>query len=286
MIGCLDQIFQNAESMEINEGSRIVIMSDCHRGSGDNHDNFLKNRNIFLTALEYYYERGFTYIELGDGDEMWEVDDYSKIIEEHMSAFQLLKKFHDEGRFLMIYGNHDNLKRNAEVLRQVFYSYQKNVLFGDLKVREAFILKYKNYDIFLIHGHQVDLLNSSFSLLSQFLVRYIWKNLELIGVMAPTIAARNYPVSNRVEKRLEKWSQRNNRILISGHTHRPIFPKAGESLYFNDGSCIHPNGITCIEIENGKICLVKWVLLVSHNKVIGMRVPLEKPEEIDAFFSE
>ena len=48
--------------------------------------------------------------------------------------------------------------------------------------------------------------------------------------------------------------------MIAGHTHRPVYPNVGENLYFNDGTCIHPDGITCIEIENGKITLVKWAL--------------------------
>jgi hypothetical protein len=28
--------------------------------------------------------------------------------------------------------------------------------------------------------------------------------------------------------------------------------------YFNDGCCVHSNGITCIELDRGKIRLVKW----------------------------
>ena len=47
-------------------------MSDCHRGQGTEGDNFLKNQNLFLGALEYYNHRGFIYIELGDGDELCE----------------------------------------------------------------------------------------------------------------------------------------------------------------------------------------------------------------------
>ncbi len=35
----------------------MIIMSDCHRGSGDNYDNFLKNQNIFESALLHYYHK-------------------------------------------------------------------------------------------------------------------------------------------------------------------------------------------------------------------------------------
>ena len=50
----LDQIFKNSKSIPMNKSSKIVIMSDCHRGIGNNLDNFIKNRNIYESALQYY----------------------------------------------------------------------------------------------------------------------------------------------------------------------------------------------------------------------------------------
>ena len=64
----LDKIFKSAKRLSIDNNTKIVIMSDCHRGAGDNFDNFVKNQNLFEAALRYYYRRGFIYIELGDGD--------------------------------------------------------------------------------------------------------------------------------------------------------------------------------------------------------------------------
>ncbi len=52
--------------------SRFVLISDCHRGCGNHNDNFLKNQNLYFAALNYYYEKEFSYVELGDGDELWE----------------------------------------------------------------------------------------------------------------------------------------------------------------------------------------------------------------------
>lgn len=291
MIKKLDKIFEKAKRIKIDDKTKIVIMSDCHRGSGDNYDNFLKNKNIYETALLHYYKNGYTYIELGDGDDMWEVRNYYDIVEEHISVFKLLKKFHDSSRLIMIYGNHDISKRSKKNLEKYFYRYydkttqrEVNLLQG-LLVHESLILNYNEYDIFMIHGHQVDLLNGIFWRLSRFLVRHIWKNFELIGIRAPTSAAKNYSVRKNVEKRLEKWSRKNNKILIAGHTHRPIFPKVGQGLYFNDGSCIHPNGITCLEIENGNIALVKWLFHLEQGRLISVeRVVLEKKENIINFF--
>lgn len=273
----LDKIFKNSKRMTIDDNTKIAIMSDCHRGSGNNYDNFIKNQNIFKTALQYYYDKGFSYIELGDGDDMWEVKDYESIINVHLDSFKKLKKFNDSGKLIMIYGNHDIEKKSPKVLKKYFYKYYDNVknkeepLLDNLNVDESLILNYKNYDIFLVHGHQVDFLNNNLWRLSRFLVRYVWRTLEHIGIQDPTSAAKNYQVTKNTEKKLQEWSMKNNKILIAGHTHRAIFPKAGQSLYFNDGSCIHPNGITCIEIENGNISLVKWQFDVDKKDLISVK---------------
>lgn len=64
-------------------------MSDCHRGIGTSSDNFLKNQHLFFAALKYYYKRGYTYIELGDGDELWENRSMKNIVEVHDEVFEM-----------------------------------------------------------------------------------------------------------------------------------------------------------------------------------------------------
>lgn len=289
----IDKIYENSKTLNINYNSKIVIMSDCHRGSGDNYDNFIKNQNIFESALIHYYQKGFTYIELGDGDDMWEVENYKDIIEEHLDTFKILKKFHENNRLLMIYGNHDICKKYPKVLKETFYEYydketeKKEELLKNLVVLESLILKYNEHEIFLIHGHQAGFLNSTLWPVARFLVRHVWRPLENIGIQDPTSAAKNYKGTKKTEKKLEKWSKENNKILIAGHTHRPIFPKLGESLYFNDGSCVHPNGITCIEIENGNITLVKWAFdLKEDNSISVGREIIAGKESINNFFRQ
>lgn len=289
----LDKLFKESKRLVIDDTTKLVIMSDCHRGAGDNYDNFVKNQNIFKAALRYYYMRDFTYIELGDGDEMWEVDDYKEIVEMHLDVFKQLKKFHGLDRLIMIYGNHDIIKKRPSVLEKYFYKYydketkQYKTLLDGLIVYESLILKYKDFDIFLTHGHQVDFFNSNLWYLSRFLVRNIWRNFEHVGVKDPTNEAKNYGVTKNTEKKLKVWSDKNNKILIAGHTHRPIFPKVGQSLYFNDGSCIHPNGITCLEIEKGNITLVKWEFKVNKDGLTSVeRKVIEGNESIIKFFKQ
>lgn len=61
----LDKIYKNSKRIKIDDSTKLIIMSDCHRGAGDNFDNFLKNKNIFNGALNHYFNKGFSYIELG-----------------------------------------------------------------------------------------------------------------------------------------------------------------------------------------------------------------------------
>lgn len=291
MTNKLDTLYSKSPKIKINDQTKIVIMSDCHRGAGNNYDNFVKNKNIYKAALNYYDKQQFTYIELGDGDDMWEVKNYQDIIEEHIDSFLLLKKFKEKNKLYMIYGNHDKCKKNPNILKDYFYTYynketkQKEDLLNNLEVYESLVLEYKNKSLFLIHGHQVDFLNNNLWLLSRFLVRNVWRNLEKIGIKDPTSAAKNYRVTKKTEKKLKKWSTKKNIILVAGHTHRAIFPEKGESLYFNDGSCVHPDGITCLEIENGHITLVKWEYQVKENNAIfvGKKI-LEESTPLENFY--
>ncbi len=81
------------------------------------------------------------------------------------------------------------------------------------------------------------------------------------------------------------WTIEQNQMLIAGHTHRPVFPKPGEPLYFNDGSCVHPRCITAIEIENAAISLVKWTIKVRKDRSLYVeRLVLEGPSPLNTYF--
>lgn len=170
----LDKIYKNSKRIKIDDSTKLIIMSDCHRGAGDNFDNFLKNKNIFNGALNHYFNKGFSYIELGDGDDMWEVKKYDEIINEHLDTFKILRKFHQNNRLIMIYGNHDIEKKYPNVLKKYFYTYYDKItqeekeLLLNLKVYESLIVEYKGKEIFLVHGHQVDFLNSTLWRFSRF----------------------------------------------------------------------------------------------------------------------
>lgn len=249
----LQKAFRNAPSLPLSEKSRYVLFSDCHRGNGSANDNFLKNQHLYLAALKHYYESGFTYIELGDGDELWENRSMEQIADVHNGVFRLLSKFYAEKRLYMLYGNHDIVKKSAPKTDSC--PFPGITFYAGLILRDT----EQEKDIYLTHGHQTDFLNSSLWRLSRFLVRYLWGPAELLGFRDPTSAARNNKKKKKTEEKLTEWAKKEQHILITGHTHRPMIGTA-DAPYCNTGSCVHPHGITCIEIEHRCMTLVKWTL--------------------------
>ena len=157
-------------------------------------------------------------------------------------------------------------------------------LFCDIKYHKGIILKHSKtrQEVFLTHGHQADWWNYTFWKWSRFLVRILWKPLNVMGIADPTSPAKNYKELIKVERRTKKWiTENNNLITIVGHTHRPRFPEPGDIAFFNDGSCVHPRSITGIEIENGAISLIKWQIATTEDGTLQIvRVLLEGPRKL------
>ena len=241
----LQKAFCNAPRLPLSNHSKYVLISDCHRGCGNSNDNFLKNQHLYFAALEYYYKQGYTYIELGDGDELWENRSMEPIIEAHRHVFDLLAKFYREKRLYLLYGNHDIVKKSPRKAKQWFAKEFPGITFYS-----GIILKDREHqkDIYLTHGHQTDFLNSNLWRISRFLVRYVWGPAERLGFLDPTSAAKNNKRKRRAEEKLTDWARKKEHILITGHTHRPMIGTV-DAPYCNTGSCVHPSCITCIEIR-------------------------------------
>lgn len=63
----LDQAYEKALCIPIGMGSRIVLMSDCHRGVGTWGDNFQANQNLFLPRCNIIIEGTSPILNLGMG---------------------------------------------------------------------------------------------------------------------------------------------------------------------------------------------------------------------------
>nr|MBQ8253293.1 serine/threonine protein phosphatase [Lachnospiraceae bacterium] len=273
----LDDVRKAVPVIDFGNDSKFVIMSDCHRGVANWGDNFAPNQHLFFAALSNYYRNGYSYIELGDGDELWENRKPEQILRAHSDAFWLMSEFYKKGRLLMIYGNHDKAKEKNEYVKK-FYGQH----FPGIQILEGIRLRYRcnGTELFLAHGHQGDLLNDTFWRLGRFLVRYVWRPLELFGVHDPTDAGKSYEKANRVERKLEKWVEKREISLVTGHTHRSrLTPRLPG--YFNSGSCVHPRCITALEIADGEIVLVKWAVYVMKDNTLKVaREVLDGPVKL------
>lgn len=214
------------------------------------------------------------------------------IKENHRQSFEMLSRFYKQNRFFAVYGNHDIVKKSRKFPKKHFFSFYcdktfcDRPLFPDITFYPGIILddKLKGHDIYMTHGHQADLLNSTFWRLSCFMVRYIWRSLENIGVPDPTSAAKNNTRKKESEKILAGWALKNQHILVTGHTHHPMTGSKA-SPYCNTGSCVHPAGITAIEIEKRNITLVKWSVNNKKDMVLyASREILGSPAPVDSYF--
>lgn len=248
----LDRAFENAPVLPITANTKYVFFSDCHRGRGTNNDNFLKNESCYLAALHHYCQNNYCYIEVGDGDELWENENLIQIQEIHDKVFEMLFCLKKAGCLYMLYGNHDMVKKDTP------------------NVHEGIVLQAKNppVDLYVTHGHQADFLNSVLWKTARFLVRYLWTPLEYFGVLDPTSAAKNNKKRTKIENRLLNYAQKRGCMILCGHTHRPTLGNSA-SPYFNCGSCVHPKGITCIELTGYQIKLVKWHVSVDPCRHFG-----------------
>lgn len=262
----LEKVYEKARVLKFSDCARLVFMSDCHRGVGNGNDNFEQNQNLCFAALQYYYTNGFTYFELGDGEELWENRSLAKIIESYGNVYWLMREFYRKNRLYMIYGNHDYVKHRQKYVKKnyaYFYNECRNSreeLFPGLEVREAYRVQTAGSELFLLHGHQCDLWNDYLHVFTKWMVRYVWGPLEMVGLKAPAGPTECHRKAEKGEKRFLKFAQEKNIYVICGHTHEA---RLGEDLYLNDGSMVHPRCITAIEIAGGEVCLVKWAVTVS-----------------------
>jgi predicted phosphodiesterase len=289
----ISRAYRSAPRVSFNDDSKFILFSDCHRGDNSFADDFAKNRNIYFHALKHYYHEGYTYCELGDGDELWENLEFKSIYEAHKNVFDLMVQFFSENRLFRLLGNHDMVYRNQKYVKKHLFSYfdkvtgQPKPLFPGITFTEGLILEHEitGQEIFMLHGHQADWMNYRGWRFNRFLVRTLWRQLQIIGIGDPTSPAKNHRELIKVEKRCKRWVVENNNIItIMGHTHRPRFPEPHEIPLFNDGSCVHPRSITGLEIDNGTITLIKWQIETTEDGTLQViRKKLEGPQRFDSY---
>lgn len=203
-------LYHKAHSLELAEHPRLVIFSDLHMGNGSpRRDDFAKNREIFAHVLEEcYWKRGYSLILNGDVEELQKFR-LGTIQKSYSEIYRLFDRFHQAGKLFKTVGNHDSIL--ASLHRLAFpYPYP---------LYHSLMLKAREGDMLLFHGHQVAPLYTYFNDVIAVLLRYI----------AYPLGIKNFSLSHdnskrhKVERSVYELSREKKLVSIIGHTHRPLF---------------------------------------------------------------
>jgi hypothetical protein len=198
-------VFDSAKDVPFDDESRIIIFSDCHRGDSSWTDEFAENQNLFYHALNYYDDRKFTYVEAGDGEDLWECKNFADTRRAYDHIYWRMSSFYEDERLYLIWGNHNSKWKNEKDRRKNLDKYfderlsyeqwepevgalfkdakdesrkkSEKKLFPGIEVYEGLRLRHRKRDlvIFITHGHQGSLFSDRLLWVGKNVVRHIWK---------------------------------------------------------------------------------------------------------------
>ena len=200
----------------------FIIFSDQHRGAKNGADDFMTAEPNYVAALQYYNDKRFHMISLGDSEELWE-NTILQVIRHNSISFEAEKKFAGRNAFTKVFGNHD-LDWEIDPLAT---KYLEEIYSQNLPVLEGLILETtvagETLKIFCTHGHQGDL-QSDGNWFSKFFVSKIWAPLQAYLHINPNTPAYDKDLKTLHNIIMYEWSSlQKNLLLITGHTHQPVF---------------------------------------------------------------
>jgi predicted phosphodiesterase len=202
---------------------RLIIFSDQHRGARNGSDDFAVCENAYLTALEYYNDLQFYFINLGDCEELWENTLFS-ISRHNVAVYGKEKLFLDRDAYCKIFGNHDLFWDNdplVNVWLKRIYGKAFPIFTGAL-IRTG-VSSSDGLDIFCTHGHQGDK-QSDGNAFSKWFVSYIWGPLQNFLEINTNSPSANDNLKTLHNMYMYDWSAAQENIaLVTGHTHQPVF---------------------------------------------------------------
>lgn len=216
------------------ETDRFIIFSDQHKGAKNGSDDFMIAEPNYLAALDHYYRAGFHFISLGDSEELWE-NTVWPVKSKNKLTTEAEKKFLTEKRYTKVYGNHDVFWNNDPFAPLHLLSMYKETV----KIYEGVVLQTTinntKLDIFLTHGHQGDG-QSDGNAFSAWFVSRVWAPIQSYLNLNPNTPAASRELKTVHNRFMYEWSKQDkNPVLITGHTHQPVFASLThlEHLYKN-----------------------------------------------------
>jgi predicted phosphodiesterase len=234
--------------------ARFIIFSDQHKGAKNGSDDFMLAEPNYMAALNHYLEQNFHFISLGDEEELWE-NTIWPVKAKNKESIALQNRFHQKKYYTKVFGNHDIFWNNDPLAGLYLMSMYDKAL----KIYEAVLIKIKignkELPVFLTHGHQGDG-QSDGNPFSAWFVGRIWAPLQIYLNLNPNIPASNNALKTAHNLFMYEWSkQDNNPVLITGHTHQPVFASLThlELLYKKLDKVKKDNDDAAIEVLNKEI---------------------------------
>ncbi len=203
--------------------SRIIILSDQHRGIRDGADDFAVCENSYLTALEYYNQEKFYFINLGDCEELWENTMFG-ISKFNKTVYEKEKLFIDRDAYCKVFGNHDLFWDNDPLASL----WLKKIYGKAIRIYTGALIKIDlspgtTFDVFCTHGHQGDR-QSDGNAFSKWFVSYVWGPLQNFLEINTNSPSANNNLKTLHNMYMYDWSAAQEKtLLITGHTHQPVF---------------------------------------------------------------
>jgi predicted phosphodiesterase len=203
--------------------AKLVIMSDHHKGGGNEADDFIRARHNYITALRFYSSNQFTYIALGDVEELWE-NDINAVFKEHGDSFSIEKEFVAANRFIKIFGNHDMYWVNTVLSNRSWLEKMYGIA---VPVYEGLLVHLDGMPqplrLFLTHGHQGDA-QSDGNKFSKWFVAHIWSRVQAYLEVKINSPSKDYLLRDKHNIMMYEWTVKHpHTLLITGHTHKPVF---------------------------------------------------------------
>ncbi|MEO8406135.1 MAG: metallophosphoesterase [Chitinophagaceae bacterium] len=231
MFKALDKLYKDINAQPCKRGpvlsfqqdtGKFIVFSDQHKGARDGADDFTLAEPNYLAALDYYNTNDFYLVCLGDNEELWE-NSLGKVKEYNHRTFEAEKKFVMRKAFAKVIGNHDLYWGNDP-----FAWWQlKKIYEADVSIYEGIVLSTTigaaPLNIFCTHGHQGDA-QSDGNWFSKFFVARIWGPLQAYLRINPNTPSNNNEKKTLHNEIMYEWSSAQlNTLLITGHTHQPVF---------------------------------------------------------------
>ena len=224
----LQRVFQEAQKNILRldiRNDKWVFFSDHHKGAKNRADDFRLCEANYLTALNYYFEQGYSLGVMGDAEELWE--EFPRTVIGHNAAsFSAEKRFHEEGRYMRLWGNHDDIwgsPKTVHNLLQPLYGHRH------LDVPESILLEARDGNenlgsILLVHGHQGTQNEEINTKLAKWALHNIWRPIQILTGFSCNTPSTDWRLRRARDKIIYQWVVTQPKLaLITGHTHAPVF---------------------------------------------------------------